>query len=264
MKDNHPDTFIKNMKCVIIFMFKGDGKMAGLSIEEMRDRLSINPMRYANMDNFMENYPPIAEFRAGESFAYVGISDRPWVYLFAEKEEEFSTLIHKTKSFSNFAVLTDEQLRWLDKIQTFQTLISCGKYCLSKDKIVTGFDCSIEILNETDGDYIYAIYAYRGIVTKEYLLDLIYKKNMYGIKHNGVPFAMIGIQDDGAIGLLQVLPEYRKKGYATALVSECVKMMRMKGKIPFAHIEKDHTASLALVAKMGFEFVENVHWVILN
>jgi len=60
-------------------------------------------------------------------------------------------------------------------------------------------------------------------------------------------------QDDGAIGFLYVLPEYRRRGYAQDVLIDLIKKVSDENKIPFVHIEEENEKSMRLAVKLGFE-----------
>jgi 8-oxo-dGTP diphosphatase len=67
-------------------------------------------------------------------------------------------------------------------------------------------------------------------------------------------------QDDGSIGLLHVLEQHRKKGYAYDLTVYLVERIRAAGRIPFVHIEETNTKSMALALKLGFRKDRRLRW----
>ena len=68
-------------------------------------------------------------------------------------------------------------------------------------------------------------------------------------------------QDDGAIGFLHVLPEYRLRGYARDIIIDLSKKVRKQGKLPFAHIEEKNEKSMKLVVSLGFKKDRVVNWI---
>ncbi len=62
--------------------------------------------------------------------------------------------------------------------------------------------------------------------------------------------------DDGSIGLLNVLPEYRRKGYGYELMLAIIRETRKVGKLPFLHIEENNIKSTELALKLGFEKID--------
>lgn len=72
----------------------------------------------------------------------------------------------------------------------------------------------------------------------------------------------IGLHGEGGIGMLEVFPEYRRRGLAAALVQGMVRRRLAEGAIPFGHIVKGNEPSLRLQKKLGFRFSEEfVYWI---
>ncbi len=82
--------------------------------------------------------------------------------------------------------------------------------------------------------------------------ELLEQGAMFGGYKDGVLIGFIGNHLEGSIGLLEVFPEFRKRGYGTILESYMVNHMLQKGQVPFAQIEVNNIASLELQKKLGF------------
>lgn len=72
----------------------------------------------------------------------------------------------------------------------------------------------------------------------------------------------IGRHPEGSMGMLQVFPKYRRRGYAEALESFMTNEYLKEGLIPYGHVIEDNFASMALQKKLGFEVADNkVYWL---
>ena len=61
----------------------------------------------------------------------------------------------------------------------------------------------------------------------------------------------IGEHLEGSMGILYVLPAFRRKGYGAALQRRLIAKTMAEGYIPFGQVEKDNHASLHLQKKLG-------------
>ena len=61
----------------------------------------------------------------------------------------------------------------------------------------------------------------------------------------------IGEHLEGSMGMLYVLPEYRHKGFGTALQTCLMARTMEKGAVPFGQVEKGNQNSLRLQEKIG-------------
>ena len=68
----------------------------------------------------------------------------------------------------------------------------------------------------------------------------------------------IGEHLEGSMGLLYVFPEYRRKGFGTALQTYLIAKTIEKGYIPFGQVEKDNQNSLSLQKKIGMTRSDNL------
>ena len=63
--------------------------------------------------------------------------------------------------------------------------------------------------------------------------------------------AFIGEHPEGAIGMLEVFPEQRRRGWATALESAKINEQLDRGLVPWGEVWPDNQASIALQEKLG-------------
>lgn len=72
----------------------------------------------------------------------------------------------------------------------------------------------------------------------------------------------VGFHGEGSMGLLKILPEYRRKGIGFALEAKNLNRRLAEGRIPFGHVVVGNEKSMGLQKKMGMEFSKNiVTWV---
>jgi tRNA (guanine37-N1)-methyltransferase len=110
-----------------------------------------------------------------------------------------------------------------------------------------------------DLDFIWNYY--HELATEAYLTDRLEKGVMTAVTSKGKKAGFIGIHQEGALGMLEILPEYRRKGYAAMLERHVMNQLIANGKIPYAHIKSDNEPSLALHRKLGFSFAkEEISW----
>jgi tRNA (guanine37-N1)-methyltransferase len=112
-------------------------------------------------------------------------------------------------------------------------------------------------------DYLEKVLAtYSHINNREYLERRIRDNYMYGAFSGGELMGYIGVHDEGAMGMLEVLPQYRRKGIGYALEACLIEVLLKKGRVPYAHILEDNIASLSLQKKLGMDIIEDkVTWV---
>lgn len=63
-----------------------------------------------------------------------------------------------------------------------------------------------------------------------------------------------GIHQEGALGMLEVLPQFRRRGLAEALEAAVIAMQLQRGRFPYCHVRLGNPASEALQKKLGLVF----------
>lgn len=129
-------------------------------------------------------------------------------------------------------------------------------------------DVSIRMLNPEEAEGLAAYYHLPEEAegeceeTKRYLKNRALDTSLFGgyIGENLVGF--VGIHDEGSIGLLTVLPEYRCRGVGTCLERFVIARMLQRGWIPFGQVAGGNEASLAVQRKIGMAVSqEQVAWL---
>lgn len=72
----------------------------------------------------------------------------------------------------------------------------------------------------------------------------------------------IGTHSEGAMGLLEIFPEFRRCGYAQEIYSALINRQLRAGRLPYAQVVEGNEASLALQRKLGFTFSrQRIFWM---
>ena len=96
----------------------------------------------------------------------------------------------------------------------------------------------------------------------EYIRDRIQKGCMFGAFADGKLAGFIGIHQEGAIGMLEVLPQYRGRGIAKALETYVINLSLEAGHIPYGQVVKENEASKKLQECLGLYFSKTlVYWI---
>jgi GNAT superfamily N-acetyltransferase len=122
-------------------------------------------------------------------------------------------------------------------------------------------DSSITTRTATKEDIPFLLDNY-DLISSEEIIKLVSLGNieLAYVGDNLVGF--MGEHLEGSMGLLYILPEYRRKGYASALEKRLIKMTLEKGFTPYGHVVKDNIASIELQKRLGFEQSTNlIRWM---
>lgn len=84
-------------------------------------------------------------------------------------------------------------------------------------------------------------------------------------RESGAFVGFIGRHPEGSMGLLQVFPAYRRRGYGEELESFMIDKFLEEGLVPYAHIIDDNEKSMNLQKKLGYEVAdEKIYWLALR
>lgn len=87
----------------------------------------------------------------------------------------------------------------------------------------------------------------------DYVRSRIEAERMWGLFADRKPAGFIGMHSEGAMGLLEVFPEYRHKGYGYALEAFLITLHLQRGWTPYCHVIDGNEASIRLQKKLGME-----------
>ena len=88
-------------------------------------------------------------------------------------------------------------------------------------------------------------------------------EGMLGGLVDGELAGFAGIHQEGALGMLEVLPQFRRRGLGEVLEAARIAQRLERGRFPYCHVRRGNTASEALQRKLGLTFDENrtLYWL---
>lgn len=99
------------------------------------------------------------------------------------------------------------------------------------------------------------------LTDREYIEKRIRAGVMWGAFVEEELAGFIGLHEEGSIGMLEVLPKYRRQGIAMTLEAAVINRLLEWGCIPFGQVVTDNEASKRLQEKLGHCFSrEKVYW----
>ena len=126
---------------------------------------------------------------------------------------------------------------------------------------IPGPDADVDIrpLTRESLDFVYQNY---GHASREYLDARIRQGVMLGAYVEGALAGFIGEHVEGSMGLLHVMPAYRRMHLGYALERAAIRRTRLAGQIPFDQVAKTNDASIALQARLGMTRAKKtVYWI---
>jgi len=231
---------------------------------ELKDIISIlkkDLIKNINMINFIEENEILETHTFDNAIMVKGISDREWIYFSCKDEIEFEKLIDLLKpEDTNFAILEDWMIPILNRKFNIVVELSTIKYILNPDVIIPKNKITITELSPNDASYLYMNFDYSEYTNVAYIKERINKSVSAAVRIQDKLVAWAAIHDDGAIGMLHVLPQFRRQGLAKEVTIYIINKLRGLGKLPFAHIEENNFKSINLVESLGFVKDRSVHW----
>ena len=236
-----------------------------VNLEKALIILEDNKLNNINAINFIKAYKVYGAAFEASSLLIYGKSDELWAYVCAETEEQLSRLMEKNHTkLQYFAVVEDWMLPILSKDKDIDWVLKCEKLVLPEIIHINSSVYEYEPLRQEDAEYIFNKSKYKQYTSIEFIKERIKKGISLCRRENGEPIAWIMTQDDGAIGFLNVVEEYRRKGYAKDILLAMLYKLRADGTIAFAHIEDTNIASMNLALSLGFQRYKTVNWIKLK
>lgn len=187
-----------------------------------------------------------------------------FVMLSASTREDGENLIKRNLKSNDKAFYTIGEWPILTEGKDVNYLSQCVQLYLPESVPVTEDDEGIIPLTEEMAPYIHERYDHKHILSQDYIRDRIRSGPAFGIMDQGILAGWVMTHEEGTMGVLTVLPEYRRKGYAQKLNAALVRNLRELGKPCLVHIIKGNAASLSLSKKSGMVYSCDVNWIMLG
>jgi len=132
----------------------------------------------------------------------------------------------------------------------------------SKKKLPTTGVCEVRRLEPTDENIDFVFEHYTLAFAREHIADMMQSLGIYGAYYQGKLVGCIGRHEERSLGLLEVLPEYRRMGIATELESHLVNELIDNGEVPYGHIIYGNDNSVIMHKNLGYTFSDTpVFWI---
>jgi 8-oxo-dGTP diphosphatase len=213
---------------------------------------------------FIENNPINEVIQLNNSYLIKGTSDVEWTYIVCSNENDLKALLEKSPSKTYFASVEDWMIPIITEKRKAEWILSTMRYYLPEDVEVPENKKDVIPLTTDHIGFIISQSNYKQFLSPTYVEVRISKSISAAIMKKDKLVAWGLTHDDGALGSLQVLDEYRKKGYGKEILISLIHQNRNLGKISFAQIEEKNTKATNLIKQLGFVKDRKVSWVKLN
>ena len=121
----------------------------------------------------------------------------------------------------------------------------------------------LAIASLTAADLDFVCDHYKMHLHRNYMKARLEAGDLFGAYYRGALAGFAGRHSDGSVGMLEVLPEYRRLGIGSALGCHVIRLVKSLSQIPYAHIFPDNGASLAMTGQLpGATFTDElVAWM---
>lgn len=213
---------------------------------------------------FIENNPVTEIIEINNSYLIKGTSDVEWTYVVCNNESDLKALLEKSGNNAYFASVEDWIIPIITEKRKAEWVLSTMRYYLPGDIEVPENKLKVIPLTTDHIGFIISHSNYKQFLTPAYVEERITKSISAAIVKKNKLVAWGLTHDDGALGSLHVLDEYRKKGYGKEILISLIHQKRKLGKISFAQIEEKNLKATNLIEQLGFVKDRRVSWVKLS
>ena len=140
----------------------------------------------------------------------------------------------------------------------FSLISGCTQWVYTRKEALPTSKMDFRRLDESHLSFVAEHYT---TLDEETLAERFSKGAMYGIFDEDKLCGFIGEHQEGSIGMLYVLPEYRGKGIGENLEKEMINQTLKNGLIPFGQVYDGNDKSLKMQEKLGlYPAKEKVWW----
>lgn len=213
---------------------------------------------------FIENNPITEIVEINNSYLIKGTSDVEWTYVVCNNESDLNALLEKSGRNIYFASIEDWMISIITEKRKTEWILSTMRYYLPEDVEVPENKLEVIPLTTDHIGFIISQSNYKQFLTPAYVEERINKSISAAIMKKDKLVAWGLTHDDGALGSLHVLDEYRKKGYAKEIMISLIHQNRKLGKISFAQIEEKNLKATNLIEHLDFVKDRRVSWIKLK
>lgn len=239
--------------------------MKKIPAQQAIEILRRNEIYNLSIIGFITENQPEKIVGEGGSILVQGSADERWIYSYAGNNKEFSGLLNQLKPNDKyFGALDEWQVETLKARGKVEWLLNAYQFHFPSGAALPGNKVKTRRLTVKDSEYLLSQSNYKSLITVKYLNERIQKSISAGIEVNGRLVAWGLTHDDGSLGTMHVLEDYRKKGYAREISFSLIRQCREEGKIPFLQCEVKNIPAQNLVESIGYLRDRSVSWMKLK
>lgn len=207
-----------------------------------------------------EEYPLLEVVQEGSMLMCRFKTDEEWCHFSYNASIDFIDSFFRQHTKAQYVVISDPALfTYVHQQYKIAWSISCKRLFLDNSIDLT-MPPGLQPIRQEHLQKVYDYSKYQQFLSKDYLLKRLEYGGGFCIELDGLQAAWVMTHDDGSIGMLQVVDEYRGRGFARMLIKGMAIKVRQKGRPVFAHIEPGNKPSLNLFESLGFEVKGQLTW----
>ena len=223
--------------------------------------LEQNRPKNISIINFIKSNKIFSVDIIGNSVLVKGESDRRWAYISCKDKDELLIITTKlNKDDDHFASIDDWMYPIITEGKDIIWDLCMIQFYLPDDIRLPSPNFNTIPLTEKDAQIVFNNSEYKEYISIEYVKYCIRKGISAGLYENNKLVSWAITQDDGAIGFLHTLYEYRRKGYGYSVTLSMIEKVRNYGGLPFANVLPTNKRSINLLLKLGFKESKKIHW----
>lgn len=235
-----------------------------IDLKSLKEKLQKDFLSNISIIGFLENNPITEVIEINDSYLIKGTSDVEWTYIVCSNESDLRALLGKSASNTYFASVEDWMIPIITEKRNAEWVLSTMRYYLPEDVEVPENKKEVIPLTTDHIGFIISQSNYKQFLTPAYVEERISKSISAAIMKKDKLVAWGLTHDDGALGSLHVMDEYRKKGLGKEILLSLIHQNRKLGKISFVQIEEKNTKATNLIEQLGFIKDRRVSWVKLD
>lgn len=235
-----------------------------MELVELKQTLIKDFLSNSSTIGFIENNPITEIVEINNSYLIKGTSDVEWTYIVCNNENDLKVLLERSSGNTYFASVEDWMIPIITEKRNAEWVLSTMRYYLPDDVEVPENKKEVVPLTRDHIGFIISQSNYKQFLSPAYVEERISKSISAAIIKKDKLVAWGLTHDDGALGSLHVLDEYRKKGLGKEILLSLIHQNRKLGKISFAQVEEKNLKATNLIEQLGFVKDRGVSWVKLD
>ncbi len=238
----------------------------GLTREEAIELLSQEPLRHFTMITLLRGMDnPVCHTANGCVFARASRENGDFALLAADSAEQVGPLLPLLRdSDETVHVQGDRAAEFIHRHFSVSRSSDCLQLYLPESVRVEADPTGIIDLGPEHAAYVHQHYSAHAATSVGYLRERIEQAPAVGVMVAGILAGFVMTHEELTMGVMEVLPEYRRMGLATRLNANLVMRMRERNLPCIIEIVVGNHASMRLAEAAGYLPIQKAHWIHLK